>query len=81
MVKAFFKLNAHHFYNDDGVIYEEAQWQDKGTKANLMQINAVFVHQHKDGGYNDRNGESHYNTSANAKGRKAYEQYDGDGFE
>ena len=46
-----------------------------------MQINAIFIHQYKGGGHDDRNGEGHDDARTNAKGRKADEQYDGDGFE
>ena len=46
-----------------------------------MQINAIFIHQYECGGYDDRNGEGHHDTGANAEGCKADEQYDGDGFE
>ena len=46
-----------------------------------MQINAIFIHQYKGGGHDDRNGEGHYDARANAERRKADEQYDGDGFE
>ena len=81
MVKAFFEFNAHHFYDDDGVIYEQAQRQDEGAKANLMQINAIFIHQYKGSGHDNRNGEGHDDARANAERRKADEQYDGDGFE
>ena len=81
MIKAFFELNAHHFYDDDGIINEQAQCQNEGAKANLMQINAIFIHQYECRRHDDRNGEGHHDTGANAEGCKADEQYYGDGFE
>ena len=81
MVKTLFELNAHHFHDDNGIINEQAQRQDEGAKANFMQINTIFIHQYKGGGHDDRNGKGHHDARSNAKGRKADEQYDGDGFE